>query len=120
MMDALVDAGVPGATPSPVFLPRRLIVLTASKACLPEVEGWRVVPVTSVQDLLVGLDGVPDDTPWTEWGQAPLGRPLLRRHLQARGGPRVRLVSHPRDAGVCTIDDEVGPSPDAPPARSLQ
>jgi len=65
-----------------------------------------VVPVGSPQDLLEGLDGVPDHTPWTEWGQAPLGRPLLHRHLQARGGMRVRLVSHPDNAGLCIVDDK--------------
>lgn len=106
MMERVAGASVPGAIPCPVVLPRRVIVLTASKACLPDVEGWRVVPVSSLQDLLEGLDGVPDDTPWAEWGQAPLGRPLLRRRLQARGGMRVRLVSHPTQIGLRTVDDK--------------
>ena len=106
MMELVAGASAPGATPCPVGLPRRVIVLTASKACLPEVEGWRVVPVTSMQDLLVGLDGVPDETPWTEWGRAPLGRTMLRRHLVARGGPPVRLVSRQCDAWLYAIDDE--------------
>lgn len=120
MMELAAGASVPGAIPRAVVLPRRLIVLTASKTCLPEVEGWRVVPVSSLQDLLEGLDGVPDATPWTEWGQAPLGRVMLRRHLVARGGPRVRLVSHPIGVGLWTIDDKDSPSADAPLARYLQ
>ena len=120
MMERVAGASAPGVTPCPVVLPRRVIVLTASKASLPDVEGWRVVPVSSLQDLLEGLDGVPDDTPWTEWGQAPLGRPLLRRHVQARGGMRVRLVSHPDNAGLWSIADGDDPLTDARPTRPLQ
>jgi len=39
MMELVAGASVPDAIPSPVVLPRRVIVLTASKASLPDVEG---------------------------------------------------------------------------------
>ena len=106
MRGSLSGASLPSSAPhSPVLL-RHLIVLSASKVCFPEVEGRRVVPVTSMQDILVGLDGVPDDTPWTEWGRAPLGRAMLRRHLQARGGPWVRLVPRQYDPWLHAVEDE--------------
>tara|TARA_R110002020_G_scaffold266483_35_gene481510 strand:- start:483 stop:851 length:369 start_codon:yes stop_codon:yes gene_type:complete len=79
-----------------------VIVLTASKAALPEVSGVRVVAVTCLQDLLLGLTGLPEGTPWTEWGSAPVGAGMLRRQLKARTrARRVRLV---RDGGALLVE----------------
>lgn len=80
-----------------------VIVLTASKAAMPTVDGMRAVAVTCLQDLLLGLTGIREDTPWAEWGAAPVGAGMLRRQLKARkGSRRVRLV---REGKVLSVEE---------------
>ena len=81
----------------------QVIVLTASKAAVPIISGVRVIAVTCLQDLLLGLSGIREDTPWAEWGAAPVGAGMLRRQLKARkGSRRVRLV---REGKVLSVEE---------------
>ena len=81
----------------------KVIVLTASRAAVPTINGVRAVAVTCLQDLLLGLSGIREDTPWAEWGAAPVGAAMLRRQLKARkGSRRVRLV---REGKVLSVEE---------------
>ncbi|MDQ0314825.1 hypothetical protein [Amorphus orientalis] len=79
---------------------RPLLIVVAAPGRVPVVSGVRVVAVTSLQDCLVGLAGVPETTPWAEWDAPPRGASILRRQLKARRGRRVGLAS---DGGVIAI-----------------
>jgi len=80
-----------------------VIVLTASKAAMPRIDGMRAIAVTCLQDLLLGLACIPEDASWAEWGALPVGAGMLRRQLKARkGSRRVRLV---REGKALSVED---------------